>query len=238
MNHEDEDHDVDESQSIEMRRRRSRLSSKRTREKERSLMDALESERVRLYLSNTALRYHNGHLFDAIQAIKKHRANPNSLGNSASSSHPSENSFIMAAAVPRNVQYNPMGGTGAQQVMPSNLNASLPRQPINQLGSSMTGDLNQIAQNNPLHLPGTGPLSANMLQQMMQQPAFHSALQAEMNRRFLPGGQLNFPMAQVQPQQPINLAAAAAAAAALAQWQQLPPGVNPRRRPRDPDEDN
>jgi len=231
MSNEDNENEVEEkSQSLEMKRHKSRLSSKRTREKERSLMDALESERIRLYLSNTALKYHNGHLRDAIQALKTQISNPSSSIASSSSNQASENSCAGVPGVPRNVQYNP-GSAGPRAVLPNNLAAALQQQQISQMVSPFAADLNQIAQANPSSILSGAALKAGMLQSVPNQTPFQAAFQADMSTRMLPAP-ITFPVAQIQPQ-PVNLDAAAAAAAALTPWQQVPPGITPQTRIRD-----
>ena len=58
----------------EVKRERNRVNSQKTRQREKMLVETLEGERGRLWLSNDALKYQNAHLRDAIRTIASLRA--------------------------------------------------------------------------------------------------------------------------------------------------------------------
>lgn len=106
----DENED-DTIQWTEVKRYRNRLSSKKTRDKERSLIKSLEREKERLHLSNTSLAYHNLHLREAIKAIKtKLKSRQDGAMTSAKPKFQSESQSLTNSLTPQ-PQSLPVRGT-------------------------------------------------------------------------------------------------------------------------------
>ncbi|CAJ1959234.1 unnamed protein product [Cylindrotheca closterium] len=222
MNIEDEDIE-DQPQSLELKRHRSRLSSKRTREKERSIMEDLEKKRSRLYISNTALEYHNKDLREAIQNIKNLTSYASSSTSSASTPA-SENSNCGFPQQNNHEQYNnQIGIAAAPQQLQNNPNPVLPQQQLPQMvPRALPPNLNTfVAQTNPL-LPSAAALDARILQSLQQQASLQSALQQAGMNRGMVAGSIPFPVSSQVQQQPVNLAAAVALFQQQQQQQQLP----------------
>jgi len=55
----------------DVKKARNRINSQRTRERERAQMESLEAERERLWLSNDAIRFQNGHFRQAIHQVRE-----------------------------------------------------------------------------------------------------------------------------------------------------------------------
>jgi hypothetical protein len=65
----------------DLQRARNRLNSKRTRDRERSQIERLESQKERIWVSNDAIKYQNAQMREAIRAIHQERKSPMSRQN-------------------------------------------------------------------------------------------------------------------------------------------------------------
>jgi hypothetical protein len=126
---------MDNDDDNESKRYRNRLNSQRTRVRERTQLDSMESERCRLYLSNTALQYHNEHLRDTIRRIREH-----SLRNETS-----RMSIPSQQAAARTTSYQPSQNQALQQTATAAGAASSLRRPQDLLQQSLQ------ASSRPMH---------------------------------------------------------------------------------------
>lgn len=164
----------------ELQRARNRLNSKRTRERERSQIDHLESEKARLWVSNDAIKFQNAQYREAIARIRE--VTPSKLnksdGTSASrpgtrQSVPSAARSILSSASPTNTTQQglesvprapPMGvGGSIHSLLPGGVAGYMP-------GHQSLTSLMLAGGNHP-----SDPSSLSTLQQLRYQSALSSA---------------------------------------------------------------
>ncbi|CAJ1959235.1 unnamed protein product [Cylindrotheca closterium] len=66
------DDEVEKESWLQLQRSRNRVNSQRTRNREREQIEDLNNERTSLSLANSALKYQNQHLRQAIRDIRNH----------------------------------------------------------------------------------------------------------------------------------------------------------------------
>ena len=148
---EEDDHQETQAQWSEIKRYRNRINSQRTRERERFQLETLESEKSRLFLSNDALRYQNGHLREAIKKIREQlilqvtSMTPSTSDQTAPGPHLSLSSSLLQPLVAESVGV-------PQQIPPSEQASAVSRSLLSSLLQPLANDpvgassgLNQIA---------------------------------------------------------------------------------------------
>lgn len=130
----------------EIKKARNRINSQRTRERERLQIEALESEKARLWLSNDAIKYQNKIFREAIMHLRELQSNLNARGAHRMLEGRGATNGIGPAGVPQNIAGLMIANEGGTP---------------GYLGSHAGLGLQQSMMRRTLGLPGAHPLLLN-----------------------------------------------------------------------------
>ena len=164
----------------ELQRARNRLNSKRTRERERTQIDHLESEKARLWVSNDAIKFQNAQYREAIARIREVKSSKLTKSDGTSAKRPGTRQdvqsvarSILSSASPINAPHQglesvprapPMGAGGSiHSLLPGGVAGCMP-------GHQSLTSLMLAGGNHP-----SDPSSLSTLQQLRYQSALSSA---------------------------------------------------------------